>query len=175
MFCLIKPKTYFRNDPNNPGDQAVNEYMRTFYPPGSTKPHTLYNLHFYDWWKKDSFFINLHNVVNHWKSCIKGVGIGGFFQSSYSTSQTKRQWPLSAVHDGNISPGEVGVSRPTLSTITSKGVVYAPLERDGTLPLFPLYPFYVLSGRIFQDFFLPWLMHGWRISKEDLPFLLSWN
>jgi hypothetical protein len=53
-------------------------------------------------------------------------------------------------HDGKISQLRVGSGRPppfTLSTITSKVVVYASAERADILPLFLLYPLYVLCGR----------------------------
>jgi hypothetical protein len=60
------------------------------------------------------------------------------------------QWPLSGVHSiirvKSAEPGRGGDTRPppppfTLSTITSKVVVYAPAKRAGTLPLFLLYPY----------------------------------
>jgi hypothetical protein len=44
--------------------------------------------------------------------------------------------------------GEGGLARPppfTISTITYKVVVYVPVERADTLPLFLLYPYYMDS------------------------------
>ncbi len=50
-------------------------------------------------------------------------------------------------------PGEGGGARPPpFITITYKVVVYAPAERAGTLPLFLLYPLYVLCGSVYKIF-----------------------
>jgi hypothetical protein len=65
-----------------------------------------------------------------------------------NTEYTEWQWLLSGVHFimmvKSAQPGEGGgVARPppfTLSTITSKVVVFIPAERADTLPLFLLYP-----------------------------------
>jgi len=68
---------------------------------------------------------------------------------------TERQWPLSGAHSimmvKSDQPGErVGLRPPhlTLSTITSKVVVYAPAERADTLLLYLLYPF-LLCGVLY--------------------------
>ncbi len=61
------------------------------------------------------------------------------------------QWPLTGVHsfmmEKSAEPGEGRGARPppfTLSTITSKVVVYAPAVRADTLPYFYSTPLYTL-------------------------------
>jgi hypothetical protein len=76
-------------------------------------------------------------------------------QTTEYTIHTEWQQPISGVHSimgvKSVQPGEGGGARPppfTLSTITSKVVVYAPAERAGTLPLFLLYPYMYSVGQI---------------------------
>jgi hypothetical protein len=77
---------------------------------------------------------------------------------------TEWQWPLSGVHshhDDKNQPSLVRVgggarSPPfTLSTII-KVVVYAPAETADTLPLFLLYPLYVLCGPVLSPLKQSW-------------------
>jgi hypothetical protein len=73
-------------------------------------------------------------------------------------THTEGQWPLSGVHSimtvNSAQPGVGGGARLlpfTLSTITSKVVVYAPAERTDTLPPISTLPFYVLCGYSSQE------------------------
>jgi hypothetical protein len=89
--------------------------------------------------------------------CVKRMYPSQFVTSNRITLNTDEsvpidwQWPLSGVHSiktvNSAQPGEGGgggVAGPppfTLSTITSKVVMYAPAEREETLLLFLLYPY----------------------------------
>jgi hypothetical protein len=72
-----------------------------------------------------------------------------------STAFREWQWPLSGVHSIMMEKSaqpvvRVGGARPppfTLSTITSKVVVYSPAERADALPLFLLYPYMYSVGK----------------------------
>jgi hypothetical protein len=72
-----------------------------------------------------------------------------------STAFREWQWPLSGVHSIMIVKSAQPVVRVggaplppfTLSTITSKVVVYAPAERADALPLFLLYPYMYSVGK----------------------------